>query len=277
MTTTLEPPAVDAPDAGVIEEARARQRRQRGAVAAAVVAAVVALGLLGFGGGGGGSHSLSSVARHPGHPLAGNAARASPASCGGKALTGAPSKALLSILHVLRRPATAADQVDTGLGGGFLRGVFVHYVRRTRVFNGSSYYIYPAIVGECGTHEKPHQGVMDIATHVDLGHGLIGGVGGGGITAAQIEHGESLSTLGLSSTRALVTMLVPDGVASVTLHFPAGRASGYSPKISPPATITTPAINDEVIVAIPRSSPGAGDTMSWRAADGHTIRTFDRL
>ena len=28
-------------------------------------------------------------------------------------------------------------------------------------------------------------------------------------------------------------MIVPDGVASVTLRYPAGRASGYSLKISP--------------------------------------------
>ena len=42
-----------------------------------------------------------------------------------------------------------------------------------------------------------------------------------------------------SDTSATITMIVPDGVAEVTLQYPAGRASGYSPKISPPFTVTS--------------------------------------
>ena len=75
-------------------------------------------------------------------------------------------------------------------------------------------------------------------------------------------------------------MLVPDRVAEVTLHYPAGRASGYSPKISPPVTIVTAPVENQVVVSVPRSAGGGTIRkvkMIWRAADGHVIRTFNRL
>ena len=75
-------------------------------------------------------------------------------------------------------------------------------------------------------------------------------------------------------------MIVPDGVASVTLRYPAGRASGYSAKISPPVTITTAPVDNMVVVSVPRSAGGGPiwvPTMIWRAANGHIIKTFDRL
>ena len=75
-------------------------------------------------------------------------------------------------------------------------------------------------------------------------------------------------------------MIVPDGVATVALRYPAGRASGYSPKISPPFTVITAPVNNEVVVRVPRSG-GSGSilvpTMIWRAANGHIIRTFKTL
>lgn len=280
MTVTVEAPPAGEPDAGVIEEARARQRRHRGMAAVAMLAATaVAVLLVGQGGGGGGSHPRSAAADAGRVPS--KNARAAPASCASgrdSALQGTPSRSLLSILGVLRRAATATDSGSGIVGRGVVQGVFVHYIRRTRVFDGSPYYIYPAILGGCGTHEKPHEGIMELATHVDLGGGVIGGEGGGGMDAQQIERGESLGTSGLSSTRALVTMIVPDGVAGVTISFPSGRASGWSPKISPPATITTPAVNNQIIVPVPRSSPAsAGASMTWQAPDGRTIKRFSRL
>jgi hypothetical protein len=75
-------------------------------------------------------------------------------------------------------------------------------------------------------------------------------------------------------------MIVPDGVAKVTLRYPAGRASGYSPKTSPPFTITTIPVNNEVVVSVPRSGGGGPiwvPTMIWRAANGHIIKTFHKL
>ena len=286
MTITVEPPPVETPDAletpdgGVIEEARARQRRHRGATAAATVAAAAIAAILwAVASGGGGSHPGSASVPEGRSPA--KTARLSPAACGrSRALQGAPSKSLLSILGVLRRPATAADALpDALVAQGAARNAFIHYMRRTRVVGATPYYVYPAIVGGCGA--KARQGMMDLATNVDLGGGATGGTGGGGAGARQIEHGETVETGPPgSSTSATVTMIVPDGVASVTLRYPAGRASGYSPEISPPFTVTTAAINNEVVVRVPRSGGGGAihqATVIWRAADGHVIKTFNRL
>ena len=278
MTLTVERPAAATPDAGVIEEARARQRRHRHAAGAAVLAATAVAGiLLGTTGGGGGSH-LRSASVPTGRPPS-KAGRLSPASCISRkdaALQGAPSKSLLSILGVLRRPATAADDGSGISAGGFISGVFVHYIRRARVVAGSPYYVYPAVVGGCGTGEKPREGIVELAKNVDLGHGLIGGTGGGGATAAAIEQGEDAgSGPPGSSTSATITIIVPDDVAKVTLRYPAGRASGYSPKISPPFTITTTPVDNLVVVSVPRSNPLQRGTVIWQAANGHIIKRFN--
>ena len=74
-------------------------------------------------------------------------------------------------------------------------------------------------------------------------------------------------------------MIVPDGVAKVILWFPAGRAGGYSPEISPAVTITTSPVNNEVVVRVPRSGGGGAihqGKVIWLAADGRIIKTFDR-
>lgn len=286
MTVTAERPPLEAPgasempDAGVIEEARARQHRHRGMAAVAIIAAgTIAAILFAFTGGGGsrpGSASLS-----PGRAPSKTAGRPSPSSCQGKALQGPPSKSLLSILGVLRRPATAADAGSGITAQGFTSAVFVHYIRRARVISGSPDYIYPAILGGCGTGEKAHEGIMHLAKNVDLGHGLVGGTGGGGASAADIEQGKDVERGPPgSSTSETITMVVPDGVATVTLHYGPGPASGYTKKISPPFTITSPAINNELVVLLPRSvslEGVPGVRMIWRAANGHIIKTFDRL
>jgi hypothetical protein len=306
MRTTAEPPPLEAPpaetpggtpdagetpdgthdagempDAGVIEEARARQHRHRGVAGAAVVAAgAIAAILLAFAGGGGGSRP-GNASLSPGRAPSKSAGRPSPSSCQGKALQGPPSKSLLSILGVLRRPATAADAGSGITAQGFTSAVFVHYIRLTRIVDGGSYYIYPGIVGGCGTGEKAHEGIMHLAKNVDLGHGLVGGTGGGGASATDIEQGKDVqSGPPGSSTSETITMVVPDGVATVTLHYGPGPASGYTKKISPPFTITSPVINNELVVLLPRSvslEGVPGVRMIWRAANGHVLETFDRL
>jgi hypothetical protein len=153
MTITLEPRPVETPEDGVIEEARARQHRHRALAGAATIAALaIAALLLAFGGGGGGSSHGAGAASPAGGSTA-KTARSSSTSClsSGRTLQGPPSKSLLSILGILRRPATAADAIPQQLAGrGLTRDVFVQYIRRTRVIDGSTYYIYPAIVGGCG-------------------------------------------------------------------------------------------------------------------------------
>lgn len=280
MSITIEPPPVETPDAGVIEEARARQRRHQGIGGAAVVAAVAITAILfAFVGGGGGSRP-GGAPMPAGRPPA-KTARGSEAAClsTGKALQGVPSRSLLSILGVLRQPATAADRIPQNLhlfGAG--SDAFVHYVRRTRVVDGSQYFIYPAIVSGCGSHAR--QGMMHLNTGIDLGGGAIGATGGGGASAADIEQGRDIGTGPPgSSTSSTLTMIVPDGVAKVVLWLPAGRASGYSPKISPAVTIATAPVNNEVVVTVPRSGGGGAihqGKMIWLAADGHVIKTINR-
>ena len=65
MTVTVERPRVEAPDAGVIEEARTRQRRHR-ALAAATVAALVAAGLVALIGPSGAGPGARTVGVAPG-------------------------------------------------------------------------------------------------------------------------------------------------------------------------------------------------------------------
>ena len=281
MTATLQPPRPDTPDAGVIEEARARQRRQRAYGAATAIAVPgIAMLVLVFADGGGTNAARRS---NPGRAPAAKVAKTSSSSClsSGRNLHGAPSKSLLSILGVLRRRAEAADSLGKSLAGsGLTRDVFVNYIRRTQTIDGSPYYLFPAIVGGCGV-ESERQGINTLETNIDLGHGIIGAQGDGGSTAADIEQGKTAGTGPPgSATSTTLTMLVPDGVASVTLRFPAGRASGYSPKISPPATITARPSGNELVVGIPRSDlpeSAPGFAVIWRAADGRVVRRFDRL
>jgi hypothetical protein len=96
-----------------------------------------------------------------------------------------------------------------------------------------------------------------------------------GTSWAQIEQGQDAgSGPPGSSTSATVTMVVPDGVAKVTLRYPAGPASGYSPTISPAFTVTTTPVNNLLVLTLPRSSPLQRGTVVWRAANGHIIKTF---
>ena len=122
---------------------------------------------------------------------------------------------------------------------------------------------------------------MHLDTNIDLGGGAIGATGGGGTTATDIEQGQDAGAGPPGSgTSATVTMIVPDGVARVTLRYPAGRASGYSTKISPPFTVTTTPVNNEVVVSVPRSAGGSAIRevkMIWQAADGHVTRAFNKL
>jgi hypothetical protein len=277
VTTTLQRPP-SAPDAGVIEEARKRQHRHRAAATAVAILAGVSIGAAIWSrSGGAGNHEPGAGRSHAASAPAASKQRsqAACASLPSNGLRGAPSHALLSILGVLRRPATSADRLPTRFASS--DDPFVRYVRRTRMVDGTAYYLYPALIG-C---RPRHEGLMELTTNVNLGGGTIGATGGGGAGAQQIEAGEDVSTGPPgSATSATITMIVPDGVATVTLEYPAGRASGYSPKISPPFTVTTRPVGNEVVVRVPRSAGGGPigkPTMTWRAGDGHILRTFHRL
>ena len=74
-------------------------------------------------------------------------------------------------------------------------------------------------------------------------------------------------------------MVVPDGVASVTLRFPAGPANGFHKNVvSPAATVTANPVGNFVAVKVPGCGGTIGRaTMTWRAADGHIVTMFTSL
>ena len=280
MTLTVEPPPVEALDAGVIEEARARQRRHRGiAAAATVVAAGIAAIGLAAGGGGGSAHAAQGSVPPARPPL--KTAPLSAAACvaGQTTTTGKPSRSLLAILGVLRRPPALADALPPRLEQGLTRRpmggwqVFVNYIRRARVVSGSSYYVYPVRLATCGLLARSGTGI------VLMNKCGLGSTASGGATATQIETGAMFSYGGgcaRSLDSSLVSGIVPDGVATVTLHYPAGRVGGYSRKMAHAATVTTRPVNNVVVVTVPRGG-GNGDswrTMTWRAANGTVIKTI---
>ena len=107
-----------------------------------------------------------------------------------------------------------------------------------------------------------------------------GGGGGGGADAAQIENqgmwASSSGGTGANPGLTLFEGVVPDGVATVTLHYPAGKVGGFSRRTAPAITIKAHAVNNVVLVSVPRAGAQATSavTATWRAADGTIIKTI---
>ena len=74
-------------------------------------------------------------------------------------------------------------------------------------------------------------------------------------------------------------MLVPDGVAAVTLRYSAGPVGGFNHHHAPAITINTKIVGNLMVVTVPRSGNrlAALMTMTWRAASGSIVKTFDTL
>ncbi|HZO36602.1 MAG TPA: hypothetical protein VFB41_06970 [Solirubrobacteraceae bacterium] len=111
-------------------------------------------------------------------------------------------------------------------------------------------------------------GGIDVATFRT--RGLFSSSGGSFRPGASKRVGRASSTL---------SGLVPDGVATVTVHYPKIVSNGpyYKPTAYPAAFTQTLRVRDNVISAtIPRDAPRAlGDArMTWRDAGGAVIRSF---
>jgi hypothetical protein len=105
------------------------------------------------------------------------------------------------------------------------------------------------------------------------------GFGGGPATAAQIEQGRALSEGGAAAgsgpNSSLIDGLVPNAVASITLHYDAGPLGGYSHTHARATNITTRPINNVFVAIVPRPTGNAlPSTITWRAANGKIIRTI---
>jgi hypothetical protein len=190
-------------------------------------------------------------------------------------ITGTPDQSLLSILGVLRRRATPADALPLSVREAFARPIFrmfgreifVNYIRRARVVAGTSYYVMPVLYTGCAAFGRGESMLL-----------WAGGSGGGVGTAATIEQGSAYATLG-SFGHTTIETLIPDGVATVMLHYPAGKIGGFDRSHAPAITITTNVVGNLLIVTVPRGGNRlmAPMTMTWRAADGATVKTFSRL
>lgn len=204
-----------------------------------------------------------------------SAAARSAASCSQEKpfIAGTPSESLLSILGVLRRPATPADALPASIkevlsGPPFRtlgREIFANYIRRARVFAAIPYYVMPVLYTGCGALKR--------------GEGtLLWGGGGGAGTAATIEQGSAYGTLG-SFGHTTIQTLVPDGVATVTLHYPAGKIGGFDRTYAPALTTTANVLGNLLILSVPRVGKRlvAPMTMTWRASNGAIVKTFNRL
>lgn len=201
------------------------------------------------------------------------------AGCTSHMLNGAPSKPLLSILGVLRQPKTKADappaRLLRELSGPtmslFGDEPFVTYIRLARVSDGVAYYVVPIYEDACAPHALPHTPFEGASLYTLQG-------GAGPDSAADIERRGTWTSegggTGADPGRTLFTGIVPDGVSTVTLHYPAGKLGGFSRRSGPALTVTAPVVNNVVVVSVERAGNQAQDrvTTIWRAANGKIIK-----
>jgi hypothetical protein len=280
MTVTSDPPPVEDIDAGVIEEARARARHQR-RVAGIVSVAAAGFAIIGFalagGIGGAGPARAPTSHRPPSRTVA-----ASLASCqSGKAAlstsTGSPHAALLSTVGVLRGlPARPPAWVLQRPIVRFNSNLYVDYIRFARAAFGVKYYVFVAGLF------SPFVRACQTAVGVHLfAASAMGGVGTGGSATLIEQRGLWVSGsppgVGVEdnarSDSTLISGIVPDGVATVTFYYPAGKPNGFSHRILPAEKLTMHVVNNVAVGKPMRSS--LPPKMVWSAANGETIKTID--
>lgn len=165
---------------------------------------------------------------------------------------------LLTALGVLRRaPQPGDDALPARTYLMFNQEVFVRYIRRARDVGGVSYYVIPALVARCEP-AKPYYGV----TFRDLE---------GGVLHASLnnlkKYGVGFSTSS-GRSRATFADLVPDGVATVDLHFSSTAAA-------PAVTIRADVIDNVAVVDIRGPAATAVPTRTtWRATNGTVIKSI---
>jgi hypothetical protein len=227
-----------------------------------------------------------------------------------------PSEGLMSLLGILRRPATAEDAPPAD-SFRFLPGsdVDIDYVRVAHTVSGRDYWIVPArdtlhfdpmpqaclraIHGRLrelsrGKPERirrralhfynslvknnrrlarrgPREGVFVFEKR---GDGMGGGGGGGGLRFLR-EHGQ-FGTAGTNDRSAIVSGLIPDGVATVTSTFGTtySRGPGRKPRRYPKPITRTDVVQDNMVsFEVARSAEDAfPDKMVWRDSDGKVVR-----
>jgi hypothetical protein len=221
---------------------------------------------------------------------------------------GAPSAALLSVLPVLRRPASRGDRLPAVMyrhGRPLLLGepsvAYVRYIRRARVVNGVAYYLVPGVIGSL----PPTAQVLNrcYAKEMQLLRSRLA-YATDSVRAATLGYGAKF----FAATRAAAARQRPyDGVTELdwALHGNSGGGGGgaasaaaieqegmigssesavYGVVPSDVATVTlewptnrTAATADVINNMFVVSAPGAGAAFPppkiiWRAANGRVIK-----
>jgi hypothetical protein len=223
-------------------------------------------------------------------------------------LHGRPPATLMSMLGVLRRPATPADTLDIPHTSRPLlpqqaTDIYIDYNRRARVKDGVSYYLTPVgrivspalFSARCAAEQKtvlrsdlPQIPAAQRASTLALQARLLpifmhGGQAPSGAGVCITDMNAMFSGSGACESAVQIAKgapaysdgstligLAPDGVASVSLHY--SSAHGL-----PAATVTTDVVANLYAVAIPRvSDPNGGfpSDITWRSASGQVIKTI---
>jgi hypothetical protein len=206
------------------------------------------------------------------------ASPAKAASCEWHALLdGAPSRSLLASFAILRRPSRPGDE-PASLVAQFSRPlqrqigqeVYVQYIRYARTVDGVAYYLVPTTY-RCGLIHQSTDGLaLDSAQ----------GGGGGGPDAAAIARTGGWSSrsggTGADPGRTTFIGLLPDGVTSVTLHYPAGKLGGFSHRNGPAITVTEPVVNNVVVITVERAGNQARSnvTTTWHGENGSVVKVI---
>lgn len=218
---------------------------------------------------------------------------------------GSPNPALLSTLGVLRRPETRQDSLPRGLAGQIEtsqgpidRSVYIHHVRLARVAHGISYYLVPvvALSGRRAALENCYHAIR-MAVQAELpriparlrapilayeawGQTVVRRIGQeedtdgvclvfsaaggrGGLCAASASD---IKRWGMIAPFGLLSGVVPDGVATVTVD--------YSAMTGKPAQTASSRVVGNIFVTTLRQSGGRQWrlSMTWRSSDGRIVK-----
>jgi hypothetical protein len=124
------------------------------------------------------------------------------------------------------------------------------------------------------TQPMPPNGVYLFAGNA--GAVVPAGASCGGATAAQVAGQGMFDTSRIVASGRpvcapkLISGIVPDGVATVTFYYPAGRPNFFSHRILPPQTLTMHVVNNVVVGEPTRNA--LPPRIVWRAAGGKIVK-----
>lgn len=201
-----------------------------------------------------------------------------------KLLRGVPPAGLMSILAVLRRPASASDVLPKGAMPTGYSSLWIRYVRylatgpdRTR------YFLIPGIFTDpvpraCRSTLSARQLRQVVQLNREWGKGTAiveavypkhSGELAVPIALREIQRGDVLIVPGLGTSTAPAYGIVPDGVVSVTISGRGGRPVS--------SLVTANLFVMRVPLRFKRAADGAKTerfTVQWHAADGTVSKTF---